>query len=51
MWEIVKYMVDVPLFPKDSDPLAIRYSNPVIEILAERGCKYLENRYVSKKER
>lgn len=42
MWEIMKYMVNVPSFPRTQDPLRSRIQNPH---LISQGKKYLENRY------
>lgn len=45
MWEIVKYMVDVPPFPKTEDPISFRYTKVCIKSLIKQGIKYLEDRY------
>lgn len=45
MWEIIKYMVQVPPFPQSEDPIKARNTKPVIEALVLQGKKYLEDRY------
>lgn len=45
MWEIIKYMVQIPPFPQSEDPIKSRYSKPFIEALVTQGKKYLEDRY------
>lgn len=45
MWEMLKYMIDLPPFPHSDDPIKNRYSKPVINALVNRGKKYLEDRY------
>ncbi|KRT79461.1 hypothetical protein AMK59_8427, partial [Oryctes borbonicus] len=45
MWEMIKYMSELPSFPHGSDPVAIRGTDAIIETMANQGRKYLENRY------
>lgn len=45
MWEIMKYMVDIPSFPSSDNPLKIRDSDPVIKALVHQAKRYLEDRY------
>ncbi|KAK9872915.1 hypothetical protein WA026_020267 [Henosepilachna vigintioctopunctata] len=45
MWEMIKYMIDLPPFPQSDDPIKTRYSKHVINALVARGKKYLEDRY------
>nr|XP_022911673.1 nuclear pore complex protein Nup93-like [Onthophagus taurus] len=45
MWEIVRYMVEMPAFPKESDPVASRNTDAVVLMLASQGRRYLEYRY------
>lgn len=44
MWEMIKYMTELPPFPHGSDPIAVRNTDAIIEIMANQGRKYLENR-------
>lgn len=45
MWEIIKYMADIPPFPQSEDIIKTRYSKPYIEALVKQAKKYLEDRY------
>lgn len=45
MWEIVKYMVQLPPFPQSEDIIKTRTSKNFIEALVCQGKKYLEDRY------
>ncbi|XP_023022838.2 nuclear pore complex protein Nup93 [Leptinotarsa decemlineata] len=45
MWEIIKYMVQLPPFPQGDDPIKIRKSKTVIAGLVKQGLRYLEDRY------
>lgn len=45
IWEIMKYMTDIPPFPRTDDAVKVRYSTPVINALVRQGKKYLEDRY------
>ncbi|KAL3282768.1 hypothetical protein HHI36_005935 [Cryptolaemus montrouzieri] len=45
MWEMIKYMIDLPPFPHSDDPIKMRYSKPIINALVHQGKKYLEDRY------
>lgn len=44
MWEIMKYMTDVPPFPRSEDPIKTRYSNSTIKAMVEQAKKYLQDR-------
>ncbi|RZB77466.1 nuclear pore complex protein Nup93 [Asbolus verrucosus] len=45
MWEIIKYMTQLPPFPQSEDQIKTRNSAPVINALVKQGKKYLEDRY------
>lgn len=45
MWDMVKYMLDLPPFPKGEDALAYRDSKQVKQALVNQAKKYLEERY------
>lgn len=45
MWEIIKYMVQLPPFPQSEDAVKTRNSRPIVEALVNQGRKYLEDRY------
>lgn len=45
MWEIIKYMVQLPPFPQSEDAIKARYSKTFIEALVIQAKKYLEDRY------
>ncbi|XP_056638972.1 nuclear pore complex protein Nup93-1 [Diorhabda sublineata] len=45
MWEIIKYMVQLPPFPQTDDPIKTRNTVPFIEALIKQGKSYLEDRY------
>lgn len=44
MWEIMKYMTDLPPFPHADDAINVRYSKPTTKALVKQGKKYLEDR-------
>ncbi|GLV42360.1 Nucleoporin 93kD-1 [Carabus blaptoides fortunei] len=45
MWEMLKYMLELPPYPKNEDPIISRNSKSVKGILVEQAKKYLEERY------
>ncbi|XP_018336593.1 nuclear pore complex protein Nup93-like [Agrilus planipennis] len=45
MWEMIKYMIQVPPFPSTEDPLKTRNSPRIIKALVKQACHYLEDRY------
>ncbi|KAG5887107.1 hypothetical protein JTB14_000740 [Gonioctena quinquepunctata] len=45
MWEIVKYMVQLPPSPEGDDPIKTRNSKTFIEASVKQGKRYLEDRY------
>lgn len=44
MWEIIKYMVQLPPFPQSEDVIKTRTSKNLVETLVCQGKKYLEDR-------
>ncbi|CAG9860748.1 unnamed protein product [Phyllotreta striolata] len=45
MWEIIKYMSQLPPFPQSDDPIKTRNSEQCIEALVKQAKNYLQNRY------
>lgn len=45
MWEMLKYMTEIPPFPVGGDPLAARSSKPFVTAFVKQAKKYLEDRY------
>lgn len=45
MWEMVKYMSELPPFPSGEDPICVRNSQICIESLVKQAKNYLEARY------
>lgn len=44
MWEIIKYMTDLPPFPQSEDPIKTRNTAAAINSLVKQAKKYLEDR-------
>ncbi|XP_072390532.1 nuclear pore complex protein Nup93-1 [Diabrotica undecimpunctata] len=45
MWEIIKYMTQLPPFPKTDDPIKTRNTNTFIDAMVKQAKSYLEDRY------
>lgn len=44
MWDMLKYMTEIPPFPVGEDSVKARYSKPFIVAFVKQGKKYLEDR-------